>query len=874
MLAAGSAAQQPLAEFQRRFLAGVRAAEEARTEAEFEAALAELRAAGKLAGRLPRERRAQAAWFVGVRQAELLLRAGRLKAAREVGLATRASAAKSPGVYRGYYRVLVLLVLWRCMPEAEFFARLSEWGEDEYVLSERTEREELARAPNLRVPLRVLRGTLRLRRGCDRQGLEELQRVAEDLRAMDSAERSARDLDVWRASCLHELASYWFVRGDYDRALVYLEELPEDQSLYLRAQIAGKRGRYADAERLAARLWGLPRRSPFRPQDAVVLQLWGDALEPQGRFEEAEKRYRGAWKRALHAQARAAALNGIGDCERGLGRLAEAERAYAQAETELASLEGAGSVLAAATRAENWKDRGLLAEAQGEPARAYECFARSLEIVEEARADIPIDLLGARWLEPEFLPAVDGLLRNAEGRDPFEVLAFVDRCKARELLDWVRGAPRTTDLGELRAAMRALLLSDDVEQQAACMRRLEKARAAAGGGRRARALEPGELRRMIGAARERGVVFLSYWAGRKRVWVFVCEGGTDRIVLHDLGDRRALVAAMRRAYETASDPGRGDPRPALRELASRVFAGPVARVVAAGRHVVVSPGPGLERLPFEALPLEDGPLGVSHPVERAPSLAVRAALAERRAIGDGAVVVDSVSAPAFEARFSLDPLRYSVREGDAVQRSYRPCTRVRGAEATYERLCELLAGTAVDIVHVSAHAITASVPTSSLLLLADGQVSMPAMASLPLRGALLVLSACRSARGESAGGEGVLGVLCGALGAGARAVIASQWDANQQATADLMGQFHYFRSRGRHEAEALRAARERLASSANYAHPYYWAGFSIYGGGTPPATPARMKTRLWGWVGAAVVVAGLAAVLVRRRRTQFQGSRS
>ena len=121
------------------------------------------------------------------------------------------------------------------------------------------------------------------------------------------------------------------------------------------------------------------------------------------------------------------------------------------------------------------------------------------------------------------------------------------------------------------------------------------------------------------------------------------------------------------------------------------------------------------------------------------------------------------------------------------------------------------------------------VPAGSLLLLANGPVSMASLAGLSLQGTVVVLSACSTATGEARGGEGVAGLLWGPMAAGARSVIASLWMVNQEATAALMDEFHGARVVGLGEARALRFARTTLAGDRRYAHPHYWAGFVAYG---------------------------------------------
>jgi CHAT domain-containing protein len=282
--------------------------------------------------------------------------------------------------------------------------------------------------------------------------------------------------------------------------------------------------------------------------------------------------------------------------------------------------------------------------------------------------------------------------------------------------------------------------------------------------------------------------------------------------------------------------------------------------VRAAGSVVVCADDETGRVPFEALPLDGVPLGVRCAVERAPSLSVWARLRARPERAGSAVVVDSVALPAAAAaELGVQPLAFSAAEGDAVAAAWPGARRVRGEAAT---LAGVRAagqdGTGVQhvsVLHVSAHALVRSVvPSESLLLL---------LAELPLRGATVVLSACSSAAGKAHGGEGEASLLWGPLGAGARAVVASLWPVNQQATCDLMGQFHHWLARGSGEAEALRLARATLAAAPNYAHPHYWAGFAAFGShATAPGWPRG--SLLFAGAGLAVLLVGVWRVAVRR----------
>jgi CHAT domain-containing protein len=75
---------------------------------------------------------------------------------------------------------------------------------------------------------------------------------------------------------------------------------------------------------------------------------------------------------------------------------------------------------------------------------------------------------------------------------------------------------------------------------------------------------------------------------------------------------------------------------------------------------------------------------------------------------------------------------------------------------------------------------------------------------------LVVLSACRTAQGETTGGDEVLGLTRGLLAAGARAAVVSLWPVNDFATSLLMGQFYRRLQAGDDPARALQATQNYL----------------------------------------------------------------
>ncbi len=124
----------------------------------------------------------------------------------------------------------------------------------------------------------------------------------------------------------------------------------------------------------------------------------------------------------------------------------------------------------------------------------------------------------------------------------------------------------------------------------------------------------------------------------------------------------------------------------------------------------------------------------------------------------------------------------------------------------------------------------------------DGRIYAPAILGLRLKARMVTLSACDTAQGAYARGEGILGLAAAFMLAGSQAVTATLWGVPDEATADLVGRYHALLLRGADPPLALceaqraflrqaRAAYQRAPDSAaaRYAHPYYWAAFSLLG---------------------------------------------
>lgn len=112
----------------------------------------------------------------------------------------------------------------------------------------------------------------------------------------------------------------------------------------------------------------------------------------------------------------------------------------------------------------------------------------------------------------------------------------------------------------------------------------------------------------------------------------------------------------------------------------------------------------------------------------------------------------------------------------------------------------------------------------------DGFLRLHEIYNLKLPAELIVLSACQTALGKEVKGEGLLGLTRGFMYAGTPRVVASLWQVNDAATADLMKRFYQGMPRdGLHPAAALREAQLALWKKKPTQAPYFWAAFVLQG---------------------------------------------
>jgi CHAT domain-containing protein len=192
-------------------------------------------------------------------------------------------------------------------------------------------------------------------------------------------------------------------------------------------------------------------------------------------------------------------------------------------------------------------------------------------------------------------------------------------------------------------------------------------------------------------------------------------------------------------------------------------------------------------------------------------------------------------------RGALGRLPFSRREADAIK-SLIPEKdvmlalgfRASVATATSPELSQY------RYVHFATHGLLNSEqPELSGILLSsydefgkrqNGFLQLHDVYNLKLSADLVVLSACETALGKDIRGEGLVGLTRGFMYAGVPRIVASLWNVDDAATAELMGMFYKaMLTEGKRPADALRTAQVHMWRTNQWSSPYYWAAFTLQG---------------------------------------------
>jgi CHAT domain-containing protein len=306
----------------------------------------------------------------------------------------------------------------------------------------------------------------------------------------------------------------------------------------------------------------------------------------------------------------------------------------------------------------------------------------------------------------------------------------------------------------------------------------------------------------------------------------------------------------------------------------RQLLGPVSGRIASLKRLIIVPDGSLHYLPFDALVQESQQQADSQDkrtsfmvqnylVSYVPSASSLLALLKRKREADPRRVLLAFADPVYEMgktsrkRFSSDeivrefylkqgfdlyPLPHTAAEVKRIARALKanPQDIFTREKAREEKLKEISLKD-FRIIHFATHALLderAAMRSALVLSLdedprEDGFFQAREIWSSEFNADLVVLSACQTGKGRLEKGEGVSGLTSAFLHAGARCVLATLWNINDRTSAEIMGHFYDFLSRGKSPEEALQLAKVRMIRT-DHNHPFYWAGFVLKGNSKGP----------------------------------------
>lgn len=360
---------------------------------------------------------------------------------------------------------------------------------------------------------------------------------------------------------------------------------------------------------------------------------------------------------------------------------------------------------------------------------------------------------------------------------------------------------------------------------------------------------------------EPDTLLLEYHLGNPQSYLWAISAGG--VQSFELPGQQSLEPLLRSVYEELAGMSAGGEPGASRSLElSRILLGPLASQLRGKRLVIAADGIQ-QTIPFAALPSPAGshpPLILDNEVVFIPSLAVLGELRGRAArrkppLRDLALVAD----PVFDASDERLEQTEAARPRDSDPEDFLPrLSRTRDEAKVIAGL--LPAGkafTALDFdasrelvtsgglspfrtVHFATHGLQRiDHPELSSIVLSrfdrngaprDGYLRVSDISGLHLQADLVVLSACETALGKPAPGEGLVGLPQAFLAAGAQRVLVSLWQVEDESAAALMTEFyrHLLVDR-RSPGQALREAQLAIRAQPRWRAPRYWAGFVLQG---------------------------------------------
>lgn len=257
------------------------------------------------------------------------------------------------------------------------------------------------------------------------------------------------------------------------------------------------------------------------------------------------------------------------------------------------------------------------------------------------------------------------------------------------------------------------------------------------------------------------------------------------------------------------------------------------------KRIIVIPDGPLFRMPFDVLISDEGRYLIEDcDVSYTSSLTVLSALSSRELGSPEGNDIVIFADPASDSTF-VASLPHSRDEIKMIEDAFETCNiKVYTAEEASKASFRSLDFTSTRYLHISTHGVTIErhAERSALVLANEGgtgsclmQAAEIATMNIPVD--MVVLSACGTASGVSLPGEGVMNLAKPFLVAGARSVVATDWNVDDKGAVRFVKTLYSQLARDGQRLRSFSEAKRDFIHSEIplYRHPYFWASWRLIG---------------------------------------------
>lgn len=375
-----------------------------------------------------------------------------------------------------------------------------------------------------------------------------------------------------------------------------------------------------------------------------------------------------------------------------------------------------------------------------------------------------------------------------------------------------------------------------------------------------------------------GQALIEYFVGKDAIYVFYIKSGSFEILnLSKDFPLEEWVIELRNAIEKFqfSDQDRSALCAAYTEKAFLLYERLLAPLADLPENLLIIPSGILGFLPFDALltaipqdacNFQSYPYLVKkHIVQYSYSCNLQLLLSEQQPAKNASF---AGFAPRFDGSGGFSPLSYTAETINAAI-EHLDGTAFLDQEATISHFQSSAASH--SLLQLATHAqANPEQADFSFIVFSNGQAGYDTLFVkevylMELAADLVVLSACETALGKLYEGEGIISLARAFLYAGAKSVITTLWQINDDANMELMGSFYKYLRAGESKATALQKAKLDYLEKNDelFAHPVYWAAFTPIGNMKPVYS---RNGWLWWFVGMGIGFGMLALGQFRKKK--------